>query len=293
MDRKQPIGIIVAIIGVTFIFFFIFIFLAVFWSHEERDLWAKDKIAVIKVEGIILSSEGVVKEIYKIKNMDSIKAVVLRLNSPGGGVVPSQEIYEEIMKVKRTKKIVASLGSIATSGAYYIASATHKIVANPGTITGSVGVIVESTNIEGLLKKIGVRSTVYKSAEYKDLLSPLRPASSEEKKIIQEILDNIHQQFVEAVSKGRGLDKEYVAKLANGRIFSGQQAKELNLIDELGDFKSAVNLAAKMAGIKGEPHLIYPAKKVFSLKDIFENIVQLSEKLIKNLNYNKFYLLPF
>jgi protease-4 len=295
MDKKQPIVIIAVILGVTFVFFFIFIFLLIFLSQEEKDLWSKDKVAIIKVKGVILSSEKIVNEIDKIKKMDRIKALVLRLNSPGGGVVPSQEIYEEIMRIKKAKKIkiIASLDSIATSGAYYIASATHKIVANPGTITGSIGVILESTNIEELLKKIGIKGTVYKSAEYKDLLSPFRSTKPKEEKIIHELLDNLHQQFIDAVSKGRGLNKEYVAKLANGRIFSGQQAKELKLVDKLGDFKSAINLAAKMAGIEGEPHLIYPKRKVFSLKGILENITQFTEKLIKSLNYNNYYFLPY
>ena len=196
---------------------------------------------------------------------ESVKAIVLRIESPGGGVAPSQEIYSEVAKTVLVKKIVVSMGSIAASGGYYIAAAADHIIANPGTITGSIGVIMEFANIENIIKKIGLATEVIKSGPYKDIGSPLRKMTSEERILLQKFIDNIHRQFIEAVAQGRKVDIEKVASIADGRIFSGEEAKKLELVDSLGGLEDAIALAAKLGGIKEEPIVIYPKRKKFSL----------------------------
>jgi protease-4 len=200
---------------------------------------------------------------------------------PGGGVGPAQEIFSEVKKAQKEKKVLVSMGSVAASGGYYIACAADTIMANPGTITGSIGVIMESLNVEELLHKIGLRSMVVKSGKHKDLGSPLRPMTDEEKKLLQGVLDSVHDQFIRAVAEGRRLPLEKVRELADGRIFSGEQARNLGLVDELGNLEDAIALAAKMAGIRGEPEVIYAEKKRFSLLDFLlqESVSKLVEGL--------------
>ena len=158
------------------------------------------------------------------------------------------------------------MGSVAASGGYYIACASDRIVANPGTITGSIGVIMEFTNIEELFKKIGIKGVVLKSGEHKDIGSPFREMTPDEKKIVQDVIDNVHQQFIEAVAKGRKMDREKVVQIADGRILTGEQAKQLGLVDEMGNLQDAIDVAAKMVGIVGKPNVIYPKKEVFPLE---------------------------
>jgi protease-4 len=186
-----------------------------------------------------------------------------------------------VKKAQKEKKVLVSMGSVAASGGYYIACAADTIMANPGTITGSIGVIMESLNVEELLHKIGLRSMVVKSGKHKDLGSPLRPMTDEEKKLLQGVLDSVHDQFVRAVAEGRKLPVEKVRELADGRIFSGEQAKNLGLVDELGNLEEAIALAAKMAGIQGEPEVIYAEKKRFSLFDFLlqESVSKIAEGL--------------
>jgi len=182
-------------------------------------------------------------------------------------VGPSQEIHREILKVKEKKKIVTSMGSVAASGGYYIACASDLIIANPGTITGSIGVIMEFTNIEELFKKIGIKGVVVKSGELKDIGSPFREMTPEEKRIIQEVIDNVHQQFIKAVAEGRKLDRSKVTQIADGRIMTGEQAKQLGLVDEIGNLDDAINATAKLVGIEGKPDIVYPKKK-FSIWEL-------------------------
>jgi protease-4 len=218
-----------------------------------------------------------------------VKAIILRIDSPGGGVGPSQEIHREILKVKSKKKVVTSMGSVAASGGYYIACASDLIVANPGTITGSIGVLMEFTNIEELFKKIGIKGVVLKSGEHKDIGSPFREMTPEEKKIIQGVIDNVHQQFIMAVAKGRKLDQAKVVEIADGRILTGEQAKQLGLVDQIGNLQDAIDIVAKMVGIEGKPNVLYP-KRRFSLwqllvKETASTILEtLSEKGFE-LNY--------
>ena len=179
---------------------------------------------------------------------------------------------EEIKKIKQEtgKKIIVSMGTVAASGGYYIASASDKIVANPGTLTGSIGVIMELMNVEGFLKKVGLESVVIKSGKRKDVGSPFRTMTPSEKNYLQSVMDDVHAQFIEAVVKGRGLKKEEVVALADGRVFTGRQAMENKLVDELGDLEDAIHVAGKMAGIHGEPRII-ETKKKFSLSDLLKS----------------------
>lgn len=243
-----------------------------------------DKIVVLDIEGIITESRPIIEKLNRYKDNNQIKAIVIRIDSPGGGVGPAQEIYEELIKLRDDKSLVVSMGSVAASGGYYIASAAHRIVANPGTITGSIGVIIEFANVEELLGKIGLKSVVIKSGKYKDLLSPTRNIYEEERILLQGVIDNIHSQFIEAVALGRDMPREKVVAIADGRIFSGEQAKQLGLVDELGNLQDAVKSAAEMAGIKGKPNVIYPEKKRPSIWEflIEESIARMRDIFLSN-----------
>ncbi len=234
----------------------------------KRASGAGEKVAILEIKGVILDPQPVIERLIKLRKNPKVKAIVLRIDSPGGGVGPSQEIYAEVRKTQREKKVLVSVGSVAASGGYYVACAADKILANPGSITGSIGVIVESMNVEDLLQKIGLKSMVVKSGRLKDVGSPFRPMTEEEKNLLQGVLDSVHDQFIRAVAEGRKLPVEQVRELADGRIFSGDQARQLGLVDELGTLEDAVEEAAKLAGIQGEPEVIYPEKKKFSLLDL-------------------------
>src|SRR5512145_896217 len=238
----------------------------------DLDLSIEDRVALIRVEGVILDAQSTVTDLKRFGENPSVKAIVLRIDSPGGGVVPSQEIYDAVQRVrnKHNKAVIASMGTVAASGGYYIAAATDRILANPGTLTGSIGVIMEMANIEGLLKKIGVEGVVVKSGRYKDVGSPLRKMSDEEQALLQSVMDDVHKQFIEAVAEGRGLDVAAVQALADGRIFTGRQAKDSKLVDELGDLEAAIRLAADVAGIEGEPKVIEPRRR-FSIRELLES----------------------
>jgi protease-4 len=238
----------------------------------DLDLSGEDRIALIRVEGVILDAQQTVGDLKKFGESPSVKAIVLRIDSPGGGVVPSQEIHDAVLRVrnKQNKAVVASMGTVAASGGYYIAAATDRIMANPGTLTGSIGVIMELANLEGLLKKIGVENVVVKSGRHKDIGSPFRKMSDEDRRILQSVMDDVHTQFIEAVAEGRSLDVSDVRPLADGRIFTGRQAKEIKLVDELGDLDDAIRLAADLGGIEGEPKVVEPRKR-FSVRELIES----------------------
>lgn len=222
-----------------------------------------DRVALVKIEGVLLLSERVVEELRSYAEDSSIKAIVIRIDSPGGGVVPSQEIYNAVKSARKEgKKVIVSMGSVAASGGYYIAAAADKIVANPGTLTGSIGVKMEFANIEQLLEKIGVKGMVVKSGEYKDIASPYRNMTPEEKKLLQDVLDDVHSQFIKAVAEGRGLPEAEVRAVADGRIFTGQQALGLKLVDQMGDLEDGIQIAGALAGIKGKPVVIEKRKKI-------------------------------
>jgi protease-4 len=233
----------------------------------QKNLPLGDRIALIRIEGPILDSKDAIDEIKDYTKDPSIRAIVLRIDSPGGAVAPSQEIYEEVRKAITKKKIVVSMGSVAASGGYYIASPASRIIANPGTLTGSIGVIMEIPNIEGLLNKLGIKSEVVKSGRHKDLASVFRGIKQEEREILQNVLDNVHEQFISAVSEGRKMVRDDVKKIADGRIFTGEQALKAGLVDELGNLEDAVKSAAKLSGIKGEP-VVVSKKERFSFVNL-------------------------
>jgi protease-4 len=238
----------------------------------DLDLSGENRIALIRVEGVILDAQTTIGDLKRFSENPLVKAIVLRIDSPGGGVVPSQEIHDAVKRVrnKSNKAIIASMGTVAASGGYYIAAATDRIIANPGTLTGSIGVIMEMANVEGLLKKVGVEGIVIKSGRFKDAGSPLRRMTEEERKLMQSVMDDVHQQFIQAVAEGRSLEMSEVQPLADGRIFTGRQAKEARLVDELGDLDDAIHLAADIVGIEGEPKVLEPRRR-FSIRELLES----------------------
>jgi len=238
----------------------------------DLDLSMEDRVALIRVEGVILDSQATITDLKRFAENPYVKAIVLRIDSPGGGVVPSQEIFDAVQRVrnKNNKAVVASMGTVAASGGYYIAAATDRIIANPGTLTGSIGVIMETANVEGLLKKIGVEGIVVKSGKFKDVGSPLRKMTDEEQALLQSVMDDVHKQFIDAVAEGRAMEVDTVQALADGRIFTGRQAKEAKLVDELGNLDDAIQLAADIAGIEGEPKVVEPRRR-FSLRELIES----------------------
>jgi len=238
----------------------------------DLDFSGQDRVAIIRIEGVILDAQSTISELKQYSENPLVKAIVLRIDSPGGGVVPSQEIHDAVkrVKTKSNKAVIASMGTVAASGGYYIAAATDRIIANPGTLTGSIGVIMEMANFEGLMKKVGVEGVVIKSGRFKDVGSPLRKMSDEERKLLQSVMDDVHHQFIQAVADGRSLEVSEVEPLADGRIYTGRQAKEARLVDELGDLDDAIHIAADIAGMEGEPKVVEPRKR-FSFRDIIES----------------------
>lgn len=223
------------------------------------------KVGVIELTGVISDAQPTLKQLDKYRRDSQIKAIVLRINSPGGAVGPAQEIYREIGKIRKTKKVVASLGTVAASGGYYVASNADLIIASPGTMTGSIGVIINFANLEDLLKKLGLDVYVLKAGALKDAGSPVRPLTPEEKAYFQHLLDNIHEQFIQDVAQGRKLPLEKVRALADGRVFTGEEAKKMGMIDEFGNLQDAIERAGRLGGIVGRVEAVYPEKDKFSL----------------------------
>ncbi len=280
--KKQPILIVFLILGFVALFLGVTMIFILAFSGPSSDFSFGEKIGVILVEGPITDSRTITAQLVKFKKDETIRAIILRIDSPGGGVGPSQEIYREVMKTRKAKKVIASMGGLAASGGYYIAAASDKIVANPGTITGSIGVIMEFVRLEELMKKLGISLEVMKSGEFKDIGSPHRKMSEREKELIQSLLSDVQGQFVRAVARGRKLSEEKVREIADGRILSGSRAKELGLVDRLGNFRDAVELAKKMSGIKGEVRLVYPEKPSIRLRDLlFESAAKAFQRVIQ------------
>ncbi|MFC1607729.1 signal peptide peptidase SppA [Candidatus Latescibacterota bacterium] len=225
---------------------------------------AQERIAIVKIVGPILSSEAIVEKLERHIDDDSIPAIVLRLNTPGGGVAASQEIYEAVKKVRQAgKKVVVSMGSVAASGGYYIAVASDTVLANPGTITGSIGVIANFADFSGLFQKIGIDFPSRKSGKFKDMGSTSRKMTDEEKELLDLVIMDTHDQFVQAVSEGRNLDPDVVRSLADGRIFTGRQALKAGLIDALGTYQDAIDLAGAMTGLGENPPVLKEKKNLW------------------------------
>jgi protease-4 len=266
--KKNPfLLIVVTATGLGALFFGIMLLTSLLSGKDRTSATLRvvrgDRIALVKLEGLMVSSERVVDELNEYAEDSSIKAIVLRIDSPGGGVVVSQEIYNAVKNARKEgKKVVASMGSVAASGGYYVAAAADRIVANPGTLTGSIGVIMEFANIEKLLEKIGVRGMVVKSGEYKDVGSPMRDMTDAEKQLLQEVIDDVHSQFITAVAEGRHMQEAEVRAIADGRIFTGRQALKLKLVDQMGDLADSIKLAGKLVGIKGKPRVVEKKKRI-------------------------------
>jgi protease IV len=249
--------------------FLLLFFISLLFVFFQKNIPIGERVALIRVEGPIFDSKNTIDELKEHLKDPSIKAIIMRIDSPGGAVAPSQEIYEEVRKAVTKKKIVVSMGSVAASGGYYIASPATRIVANPGTLTGSIGVIMEIPNFAGLMNKLGIKSEVVKSGRHKDIASVFRGIKKEDREILQNVLDNVHDQFILAVAEGRKMLREDVQKIADGRIFTGEQALKIGLIDEIGNLEDAVKVAGKLSGIKGEPEVV-SKKERFSFTDLIK-----------------------
>jgi protease-4 len=265
--KKNPVLVVLATAAILGAVFFVLLFLAYSLTgsrpSSKLPVMGQNRVALVKLEGVLLSSEHIVEELNDYADDSSIKAIVIRVDSPGGGVVPSQEIYNAVKHARQEgKKVVVSMGSVAASGGYYVAAAADLIVANPGTMTGSIGVKMEFANIEKLLEKIGVKGMVVKSGEYKDVGSPFREMTEKERLLLQGVIDDVQTQFVMAVVEGRNLPEAEVRAIADGRIFTGQQALALKLVDQMGDLEHSIRAAANLAGIKGKPFVVKKDKKM-------------------------------
>jgi protease-4 len=245
--------------------FSVVVFLSGTLLEGGRSFASQEKIGVVLVEGIIRDAREIVKQLTDYAKDDAIRAVVVRIDSPGGGVAPSDEIYGAIRELRKKKRVVASMGSLAASGGYLIACGANRIVASPGTLTGSLSAVMHFANVEALMKKIGVSAEVIKSGKFKDIGSPARAMTAEERLVLQEVVDDIYDYLLEVVSRERKIDKESLRPLADGRLFTGRQALKLKLVDELGNLDQALDLAGRLAGIEGKPEAVYPPKKKSSL----------------------------
>jgi protease IV len=290
MTQKRSNLLLWIIVGGGALFFFVLCLLAmamVFSDESSPHLsLSANQVAVLEIDGVISDSRDFVDQLKDYGSRSGVKSIVIRIDSPGGGVAASQEIYEAIKKFRADtkKKVVVSMASTAASGGYYIACAADKIFANPGTITGSIGVIAQWYDYSDLLRWAKMQSVVIKSGALKDAGSGSRPLTEEEKVYFQSLINNMYGQFVAAVAGSRNMKAEEVRKLADGRVYTGQEAKANHLVDEIGTFQDAVDAAAKMAGIQGEPKLLSPTKKSFSLLDL---VMGDTGAALKTLNPNR------
>lgn len=278
-------------------------FLLIFWMVRPNITGpvtgSGEKIGIVEIKGVITEAEPTLKTLRDLEERTDIKAVVVRIDSPGGAVGASQEIFEEIKRLDRKKPVVASLATVAASGGYYAAVGARRIVANPGTITGSIGVIMKMPNLGALMDKLGIKLNVVQSGALKDLGPINRDPSQEEVKVISGVMDDIHRQFITAVAEGRRLPVGQIEPLADGRIFSGNQALQYRLVDKLGNFSTAIKEAAGLAGIKGEPELVYPEKdRISILRDMLaekgaEGLSDMAEKFFMSTEPQPSYFLHY
>ena len=260
--------------GGAFFLFLVAVFALVYFSvrSQQKDSFGGfgDKIGVVDLEGVIVTPKDVVEQLQEYADDSSIKAIILHVDSPGGGAAASEEIYREVLRIRNQKKkpIVASIETVGASGAYYVSSATNKIFADNASIVGSIGVIAEWYNYEELMKWAKLQQITIKAGEFKDTGSPTRPMTPEERAYMQSLIDNMHSQFIHSVAVGRKMKDDDVRALANGKVWTGEEAIPLKLVDQIGDFRAAVDDTAKSVGIKGEPTLVRPEKERKSLLDL-------------------------
>ncbi len=269
--RDIVIGVLIGFSFLVTILFFALVFFGAFASDDGLSFGGLgSKVAVVEINGAISESESIVRQLKKWGKSTGVKAIVLHIDSPGGAVAPSQEIYDEVLRIRKDedKVVVASMSSIAASGAYYIACGAEKIMANPGTLTGSIGVIVQFYTAGKLMEKIGIEIERVKSGELKDVGSFDRKLTDNERVMLSSVVMDTYDQFVGVVSTGRNLEKEKVYKLADGSIFTGRQAVGLGLADTLGNFEDAVRYAASLAGLEGEPTIVKDEKPKPGILDL-------------------------
>ena len=253
--------------GGAFFLFLVAVFALVYFSvrSQQKSSFAGfgDKIAVVDLEGVILTPKEMVEQLKKYADDGSIKAIIIHVNSPGGGAAASEEIYREVKRIRdeKKKRIVADIETVGASGAYYVSSATNKIFANNASIVGSIGVIAQWVNYEELMKWARLKDITLKAGEFKDAGSPTRDMTPEERTYLQGLVDDMHGQFIHAVAEGRHMKEEDIRNIANGKVWTGEQALPLKLVDQIGDFQAAVDDTAKSVGIKGEPTLVRPEKE--------------------------------
>jgi protease-4 len=237
----------------------------------------KNRIGIVDITGLISDSQYIVNQVKKFRKDKRIRGIILRIDSPGGAVGPSQEIYNEVLKTRESgKTIYASMGALAASGGYYIASAAERIFANPGTLTGSIGVIMVFSNAQGLMKKIGLQPEIVKAGEYKDIGSPARAMTQKERNLLQSVVTDVHQQFIEAVANGRNISVAEVTKIADGRILTGRQAYSLNLVDQMGGLQVSIDQIAHKVGIIGSPKIIRETPRVGFLEWVLKSTLNQS-----------------
>jgi protease-4 len=272
-ERRSNLLLWLVVGGGALLFFVISLLALAFYAAGGKGpafSFSGNQVAVIDLEGIIYDSKEFTDELKELGGSPGVRAVVVRINSPGGGVAASQEMFAAIRKFRAEshKKVVVSMSSVAASGGYYVACAADRIFANPGTVTGSIGVIAEWYNISELLKWAKLQDIVFKSGEFKDSGSPTRPLTEPERVYFQNLITNMYGQFVKDVATGRKMKEDEVRKLADGRVYTGQEARNNGLVDELGALQDAVAAAGKMAGIAGEPRIVTPVKKKVSILDL-------------------------
>jgi len=273
------------------LFLLVVIGLLVWLVTPDQFFASPNRIGVIEIRGVIDSVQDSLKSLVEFRKDPNVRSILVRIESPGGGIGASQELYREIRRTIEEKPVVASLGGIAASGGYYVASAANRIVANPGTITGSIGVISYFPNLRELLDKLGISATIIKSGRFKDTGNPDREMTQEERDLLQETMDQAHRQFIRDVARGRNLPEEKVRELADGRIIMGETAQQVGLVDELGNFEDAVKASAVLGKIEGEPDLLYAKKKKRSLLDFLiggEISEQIDGYLGRSLNFLRY-----
>lgn len=268
MAKRSPL-VILLFLGALLLFFSGVILLVHSGRGSQVKLVRSNKVGVVEVAGVITDAKTVLNNLKKFRESPAIKAIVLRVNSPGGAVGPSQEILAEVQRTRQEKKVVASLGTVAASGGYYIAVGADVIMANPGTLTGSIGVIMNFTNIEQLTQKLGIELFNLKAGRFKDAGSPARPMTPQERAYLQHLLDNVHEQFILDVARGRKMLLHQVREVADGRVFTGEMAKDLGLVDRLGNLPDAIDLAGQLAGLTGKIEAVYLPKERFSFLRLF------------------------
>lgn len=297
--RRSRTWLWILIGGSAFFLFVLAVFTLVYLTMHAGQTSAMtfgDKIGVVDLEGVILDSKTIIQQLKQFADDDSIKAIIIRVNSPGGGVAASEEIYRAVKRIRDQKKklIVASISTVGASGAYYVSSATNKIYADNGSVVGSIGVISEWVNYGDLLKWAKLKPEVLTVGKFKDTGDPSRDMTPEERAYLQSLIDNMYGQFVQAVADGRHAKVTDIKAIADGRVWTGEQALDLHLIDQLGDYQTAVDETAKAVGIKGEPTLVHPEKDRKTVLDLlFGDVSQWlpsKEKILDQQQLGFYYL---